>query len=131
MQEQINMRSGNPSGWFRVGRIMGLVVAFTLLGSLAWRPHSSEPAGTVLAADKVDEAKEKSMEALEAIAQALEDMARRTKEQAQKAAESAAEHLRSSVERACDAARNACEKVCDGNDKCLRACKEGRKQCQA
>src|SRR5271170_8086447 len=120
MPELIKVRSGTPDGWFRAGRVIGLVVAFTLLGSLAWRPQVSEPTGTVLAADKVDEAKEKSVEALEAIAQALEDMARRTKEQAQKAAESAAEQLRSSVERACDAARNACEKVCDGNDRCLR-----------
>ena len=83
------------------------------------------------APDAVDDARLKSLEALEAITRALEDVARKAREEARQATESAREQVRSSLEKACDTALRACQKVCGEDEKCLRACREGRKQCQS
>jgi hypothetical protein len=125
--------AGRTGGrWMRIGRVAGLALALLLGGSPGARVMPPGAAETAWAApDPVDEAKEKSLAALEAIARAIEDLARKTREQAQKTEDAAGERLRSSVERACDAAQRGCEKVCEGNSQCLRACKEGRRLCQA
>ena len=81
--------------------------------------------------DSVDEAKTKSLEALEAITKAVEDFAKKARVEAEQAAKKAREQLRTSIEKACDASLRACQKVCGDDEKCLNACKEGRRQCQA
>lgn len=123
---------GTRGRWVRIGRVAGLALALMLSGTLTPRMAPPGAAETAWAApDAVDEAKEKSLAALAAISRAIEELARKAQEQAQEAEGSAGERLRSSVERACDAAQRGCEKVCEGNSQCLRACKEGRRHCQA
>jgi hypothetical protein len=113
---------------------LGIAVALVGIGTM-WVAGSpsigGHVSGTAWAADSVDEAKEKSKEAWDAITKALHDVADKAEARTDDAISEAREKIRIALKNSCDAAQNACEKVCDGEAKCLKACKEGRKQCQS
>jgi dsDNA-specific endonuclease/ATPase MutS2 len=89
------------------------------------------PAASAQDAGKAaEEAKEKARAAVEAFTRAVQQMTVEASKRAQEAADALRGTVLDTVKRACDLGQQACMKACDGNDKCERACREGRAKCQ-